>query len=639
MDYKVIDVLRSPTIIVLDTLLSRRMKLPWSTHTLLNFAVTTIGSLASIFLFSCHQRWLVEFYRFFIGLLVFAASALLQTFLVATCYQNYHAHHPNMNQSVVFSLVSTTLNAGKLEMHEIDLAVKMIFYMFLQLMLQWVYNSKFLFPQKTTHLAAGVSAFCACSTAAAVLLNVSNVWFAFSVSLTLFPQLVSLYTVLGKGISYIKRKSKKQFLDICRSIREQGLPSFIETVWTHLRVPQVLRLYFVFRLTTVLMIIFFSRSIEIDTKSDSPPQGIFYFFVSKDIVYESSDSAENISMALNATGTNTTNFYQIELLAVMLTDSVISVFCIGSAISVPFYYLGVELHGFVGGADLGHAESLGSVSAVLFCLLAIQTGLSGLAPIMRLVRLYRNVCLLVAAVMHYAHDLVHPVLMSLSAQANMPLRKHGRPLVVALFLVIVPTCFCAWLVQTKPMSTWLIALTAFSIELVVKVVATLLLYILYVTDARTDHKPWPHLDDWVFYIQSTSHTIEFICGCVMFVNGAYVLFFESGSALRAFMMSMHAYVNIYKAACDGLKTLNNRRTVNHRLSMLAKADAEKLHEHKEDVCSICYQNFSEAMDHGEVRITECKHLFHGECLRKWLYIQDTCPMCHQKIFAEDKKES
>uniref|UniRef100_F6ZH48 RING-type domain-containing protein n=1 Tax=Ciona intestinalis TaxID=7719 RepID=F6ZH48_CIOIN len=268
------------------------------------------------------------------------------------------------------------------------------------------------------------------------------------------------------------------------------------------------------------------------------------------------------------------------------------------------------------------AEFLGTIAAVLFCLLAVQTGLSGLPPVNRLLRLYRNACLLIAAVLHYMHDLVHPVLINLSAQVNISMKRHVRPLLVAFILLILPVCFSIWLVKTKPISTWLIAVTAFSIELIVKVLSTLLLYSLFAADARMNHKPWPHLDDWVFYVQATGHTVEFICGCVMFVNGAYVLIFESGSALRAFMMSMHAYVNIYKSAREGLKTLYNRKTVNARIAKLALPDEECLLNHGDDVCSICYQSFT------DVRITNCDHLFHSTCLRKWLYIQDTCPMCH-----------
>lgn len=30
-------------------------------------------------------------------------------------------------------------------------------------------------------------------------------------------------------------------------------------------------------------------------------------------------------------------------------------------------------------------------------------------------------------------------------------------------------------------------------------------------------------------------------------------------------------------------------------------------------------------------ITHCGHFFHGGCLRKWFYVQSTCPLCHQPV--------
>lgn len=35
------------------------------------------------------------------------------------------------------------------------------------------------------------------------------------------------------------------------------------------------------------------------------------------------------------------------------------------------------------------------------------------------------------------------------------------------------------------------------------------------------------------------------------------------------------------------------------------------------------------------KITRCKHFFHGVCLRKWLYVQDRCPLCHEIIMNQD----
>lgn len=39
------------------------------------------------------------------------------------------------------------------------------------------------------------------------------------------------------------------------------------------------------------------------------------------------------------------------------------------------------------------------------------------------------------------------------------------------------------------------------------------------------------------------------------------------------------------------------------------------------------------------KVTNCNHLFHAVCLRKWLYVQNTCPLCHEVLYREDALES
>lgn len=38
------------------------------------------------------------------------------------------------------------------------------------------------------------------------------------------------------------------------------------------------------------------------------------------------------------------------------------------------------------------------------------------------------------------------------------------------------------------------------------------------------------------------------------------------------------------------------------------------------------------------KITRCRHYFHGVCLRKWLYVQDRCPLCHEIMMYTDKTD-
>lgn len=39
------------------------------------------------------------------------------------------------------------------------------------------------------------------------------------------------------------------------------------------------------------------------------------------------------------------------------------------------------------------------------------------------------------------------------------------------------------------------------------------------------------------------------------------------------------------------------------------------------------------------KVTNCNHLFHAVCLRKWLYVQNTCPLCHEVLYREDALDS
>jgi len=38
---------------------------------------------------------------------------------------------------------------------------------------------------------------------------------------------------------------------------------------------------------------------------------------------------------------------------------------------------------------------------------------------------------------------------------------------------------------------------------------------------------------------------------------------------------------------------------------------------------------------ASAKVTRCRHIYHAICLRKWLYMQDSCPMCHEKLYQTD----
>lgn len=62
---------------------------------------------------------------------------------------------------------------------------------------------------------------------------------------------------------------------------------------------------------------------------------------------------------------------------------------------------------------------------------------------------------------------------------------------------------------------------------------------------------WEQLDDYVYYIRAIGNLIEFIFGIFLFFNGIWILLFESGGTIRAMMMCIHAYFNIWCQAVAG----------------------------------------------------------------------------------------
>lgn len=183
---------------------------------------------------------------------------------------------------------------------------------------------------------------------------------------------------------------------------------------------------------------------------------------------------------------------------------------------------------------------------------------------------------------------------------------------MCLFLVVVPIFLLAELWSRYSPSTWLLAVTAFSVEVIVKVLVSLATYTLFLLDARRQTF-WEKLDDYVYYIRVFGNSVEFCFGIFLFLNGAWILLFESGEweggiilnqamncvnllfihllaagTVRALMMGIHAYFNIWCEARAGWAIFIKRRTAVHKISSLPEASADQMRNF-DDVCSICYQ--------------------------------------------------
>lgn len=388
------------------------------------------------------------------------------------------------------------------------------------------------------------------------------------------------------------------FLLVRHMYRIYGVQLLVEDTWKRIRFPDVLRVFWLTRMTAQAIILVYVVKV---VRNESGEQTYLTWDVFWDLISN---------------------------LIISGCDSTLTVLGMSAVISSIAHYLGLSILAFIGSTE-EEDKRLGFVAPVLFFILALQTGLSGLDPEERLVRLSRNMCLLLTAILHFIHGMTDPVLMSLSASHVSSVRRHLPVLLVSVCLFVLPIVLSYVLWHHYALNTWLFAVTAFCVELCLKVIVSLTVYTLFMVDGYYNVL-WEKLDDYVYYVRSTGNVIEFIFGVIMFGNGAYTMMFESGSKIRACMMCLHAYFNIYLQAKNGWKTFINRRTAVKKINSLPEVKGEQLRD-IEDVCAICYQEFATS-----ARLTPCHHYFHALCLRKWLYIQDTCPMCHQKVYIEEE---
>ncbi|XP_069477694.1 E3 ubiquitin-protein ligase RNF139 [Ambystoma mexicanum] len=536
------------------------------------------GVLLSSVVLVLSQRALFKFYMFSLAFLLATTSVLVNYY--ATLHINfYHVYYtaafgvepfPSSGPSVWMALIILQLTFGIGYVTLLQLESRFSYLIILALLLPVTG----LVLELPAHLQQ-------------ILVLISGIVLTFQTMACLLLKVQTFYY----STRYI-------YLLIKHMYRVYGLQLLIEDTWKRIRLPDILRVFWLTRLAAQAVILVYVLKVAENGTSDAP------YLISWDTFCD---------LVCN--------------LIISGCDSTLTVMGMSAVISSIAHYLGLGILSFIGSTE-EEDKRLGFVAPVLFFILALQTGLSGLKPEERLVRLSRNMCLLLTAILHFVHGMTDPVLMSLSASHVSSVRRHLPVLLVSTCLFVLPIFLSYVLWHYYALNTWLFAVTAFCVELCLKVIVSLTVYTLFMVDGYYNVL-WEKLDDYVYYVRSTGNIIEFVFGVIMFGNGAYTMMFESGSKIRACMMCLHAYFNIYLQAKNGWKTFMNHRTAVKKINSLPEVKGSHLSE-IDDVCAICYHEFQTS-----ARVTPCHHYFHALCLRKWLYIQDTCPMCHQKVYIED----
>lgn len=160
-----------------------------------------------------------------------------------------------------------------------------------------------------------------------------------------------------------------------------------------------------------------------------------------------------------------------------------------------------------------------------------------------------------------------------------------------------------------------------------------MIYCLFLYDAsRSDS--WEALDDVIYYTRAVVRCLEFLVALFVVCAGFHESLFGQWSWSNSTVLVVHCYFNVWQRLQTGWVSFLRRREAVKHINALTGATEDQLIAHN-DVCAICYQTMN---INGNVRITRCRHFFHAACLRKWLYVQEKCPMCSTPINLVEKEE-
>uniref|UniRef100_A0A667YZK4 RING finger protein 145 n=1 Tax=Myripristis murdjan TaxID=586833 RepID=A0A667YZK4_9TELE len=265
----------------------------------------------------------------------------------------------------------------------------------------------------------------------------------------------------------------------------------------------------------------------------------------------------------------------------------------------------------------------GVTEGVTLLLLALQTGLLDMQALQRTFLLSIILFIVVTSTLQSMIEITDPVILALGASRNRSLWKHFRGLSMCLVLLVFPGFMAYKISQFFHMDFWLLILVSSCMLTSLQVTGTMLIYSLFMVELfRSD--PIDSLDEVIYWVNAVSRVLEFVVALCVVAYGTWESLFGEWSWMGASVIIIHSYFNVWLRAQSGWRSFLLRQEAAKKINSLPRATAEQLQQHN-DVCSICFQEMSSAV------ITYCGHFFHGNCLRKWLYVQETCPMCHQAV--------
>lgn len=267
---------------------------------------------------------------------------------------------------------------------------------------------------------------------------------------------------------------------------------------------------------------------------------------------------------------------------------------------------------------------------ITMALLSLQTGMTRLGMPRRVGAMSVVLFIVLGSLIQSMHEITEPLLMRLCASRNVSKLRHIRLLLLCLFLLVFPLYMTYFLCSLFKVDFWALVVVSTCALTSVQVAGSMVVYCLFMFDNLCKDSSWESLDDLVYYARAVTRVLEFLVAVLVVGAGFHesIMMSTDGhpwSLVNSSVLLVHCYYNVYLRLQTGWQCFLLRREASRRVGGLPVATCEQLAARAHDVCPVCYIQMTSAC------VTPCQHLFHPPCLRKWLYVQDSCPLCSSRV--------
>jgi len=162
-----------------------------------------------------------------------------------------------------------------------------------------------------------------------------------------------------------------------------------------------------------------------------------------------------------------------------------------------------------------------------------------------------------------------------------------------------------------------------ALTMLMMVAVSICKYSVHMVDLRLDNG-WPGKSVFLFYIE----LVHDVVSMTLFLVFMLTFFVQNPSRLPIYMMA--DVIQVARKLAQRLRSFRRYRRISLNMD-LRFADATDEEIEQNEHCVICRDSLFEA---SKPKKLHCGHIFHIDCLRSWLVMQQVCPTCRAEINAD-----